>query len=268
MSCSFFYKKSMRFHKKLTPGMLSYNRNCYTNFTNIDLEKEQNKMLQLLKGKKFLERVFYYIPEKIEKRLIVKKLPKGSILYSKGVEIEFVTAIVSGKVEVVRELQNGMVYSDLEYTKPNIIGDLEALSRNLKAASTVRTSTDCNVIMIPLEDFYEWYDSDCNLARAIGEMNAFKLWEQSNSKGDFLLLDNYHRFLVFLENLYKATEEEEIRVKKSQVQLAKELAVSVRTIARLVKQMKDEAYMDYDHKIIHVTKHHYDRIQTELSNVI
>lgn len=184
-------------------------------------------------------------PETIKNQCTVEKFSAESIIQRKDYGITSFFIICQGEVRVVNEFECGNLYVIEENKAIDFIGDVAALAGLKKASATTQAITDCLTIKLPLSSFYEWIKVDNSFLLMVSQRVATKLYNSSYTKGMELYYPATHLILNLIITYINTMKnpkrnKSSIYVKLTRQQIAETLGVTVRTVNRAIKRLKDD----------------------------
>lgn len=182
------------------------------------------------------------MPEKIKNKCNIKNFPSKSIIQRKDDELTFFSIICKGEVKVINEFDNGNLYIIEKNEAIDFIGEVTALAGQKKTSVTIEAITDCIVIQMPLEDFFEWIKIDNKFLLMVSKRVANKLYNSSYTKGMELFYPAIHLMLDLIINSVNQNikSNDNVRMDLTREQISEKLGVTIRTVNRTIKKLKDE----------------------------
>lgn len=192
------------------------------------------------------------MPERIWDGCKILSLMKGEMLFESGNPSTHVYILCRGKVVILDQALSGSELKVVFVNEGNMIGEMEALSGQAKMRYNARASTRCEVIMIPLRMYLEWVESDPALARYMVKVLAKKLYDASTEVADYKQTNAIVRIATFIFS------EKTGRLDMRRQEIAEICGVSVRTLNRCIKQLKEENLISIKKGKIYTTEQHKD----------
>lgn len=210
------------------------------------------------------------MPSEILNRCSVERFDKDEIIIRKDEEIEEIHLICSGKVKMINEFENGVVYAFGELSPINFIGDIEVLAGEDNAAATIRVVDGCTTVSIDRDDFEEWISSDKTLLTMIAKRYAKRMWMQSRKKGEHIVLSGMNRVIMAITTGYKREDDDEypVKVDKKRQELADEVGMSLKTINRSINKLKEDDLISVIKGKIYISGLQYSRLIEQLQKKI
>lgn len=214
-----------------------------------DLEKSDIRLQKLLSG----------MPQNIRSGCIVKKIPAGSIIVKKQEVIKFVYILTKGELRVINEFKNGSIYAFASIMPVSFVGELEVLAGESENAVTIEAVTDCIAVRLSAEDFEKWIKCDNDALMMVANILAKKLYPTSYETGNVLFNSGISKVQSYLVKYFekKANDEETLPINRNRQQIADEIGISVKTVNRCIKKLKDEELVMVRKGKIFVSRNQY-----------
>ena len=209
-----------------------------------------------------LEKILKNMPEAIKDRCIVREIPSGSIIVRKDDDLTSFSIICKGKVRIINEFDNGNVYLIEQNQAIDFIGEVTALAGERKTSVTIEAITNCIIIQMSLKDFYKWIEADNNFLLMISKGVASKLYTSSYTKGVELFYPAIHLLVDFLIDYSgkDINKKDKAIVLLTRQQISEKLGVTVKTVNRTIKRLKDEDMISVSKGKINVCKGQYKKL--------
>lgn len=210
-----------------------------------------------------------YIADDIKNRFVIRKINANEILVEKDEEVKSLYLLYSGSMRIINEFDNGYIYSYADIGLLDIVGDIEVLSGNLKFASTVKSISDSILVSIGIDDFINMFENDHNFSKEVAKMLARKMYPSSYERGNFI----YYSVEYSLTKLILQLVEEELQVddiskiSMNRVQMSEKLATSVRSVNRVVKNLRECGYITIVKGKISVNHSQYKDLKLSLEKL-
>ena len=207
-------------------------------------------------------------PYEILRRIAVREYKAGEFSLDQGEVHDFMYIVLEGELGIYVESEHGKKYYLTTYRKGNYIGELEMFG-NYPYISSVEARTDVKLLEFVREDFVRWLQLDKNLndyvIRTLCD-STYRLCSNMGTNSLYTLKSRVCRFL--LDHAEGHTEarsggrmEDQAVVPVSSEMLSEYMAVTQRSVNRILKQLKDSG-------IIEIAKSHimisdYRKLQEE-----
>lgn len=190
-----------------------------------------------------LEEYFRHMPEELWSRYTIRVYPPGTIIHQKDFKLENFGIIAKGEHRVINEFENGNVFM-IEKNEPiDFVGEVTILAGMEKTSVTIETLTETTVIYFSRKDFEDWISKDINFLRLVSHKIAYKLYRSSYNRGarlfyppNFILLD----YVLKQASLLHIKSKGSIIISKTRQELYEECGITVKTINRTIKKLKDD----------------------------
>ncbi|MDO4295885.1 MAG: Crp/Fnr family transcriptional regulator [bacterium] len=207
------------------------------------------------------------MPEEIKKRYTIRTYPAGTIIHQKHYPLDYFGIVCDGEHRVINEFQNGNVFM-IEKNEPiDFIGEVTILAGKQETSVTIETLTECTVFMITRRDFENWIQKDIGFLRLVAEKVAYKLYRSSYNRGARLF---YPPNFLLLDYILRCASEEKIKkngyiiVKKTREELYEELGMTVKTINRTIKKLKEAELISIYKGKIKMDYEQYEKAKKEI----
>lgn len=231
---------------------------------------QQLRKMWLLYGN---EKRFNYttIQDRIEEHHPIIKFKANEQIVMRGDFPEFIYFIRSGIAEGIREYEDGSEYDYFQLDETNgSIGLLETLARKEKIIATITCVKDVEAVRVPSAAVYQWIMQDLDLLRLSANLLADDLYHRSGSDGLFYQLEGVDRLRYFLVEYYDQrvkNTEDFIEVKEMREKIGNKLGMSVRTVGRALKKLRDNHEIISKDRKIYIGPKERERIQAHLIHI-
>lgn len=221
------------------------------------------KLIENKKAIEFLEK----IPEKIKLNCKLTKVDKDKIVILKENNIEKIHINLQGNMRVRNEFENGFVYDFANIEEIAFIGAMEVMANKETYSSTLRTISQCILLEIEKDDFINWIRNDQELALEVLSFVSRSMYEQSLKVGEVLAYPAICNLVSYFIHVFENEDNEMVILKKSREEIGSILGLSVRTINRNLKKLKDENLISVNRKYISITKEQYNKLCDKLNSI-
>lgn len=199
------------------------------------------------------------MPLGIRKRCLVKNFPPKTVLLKKDDDVKWVYIFCNGTVIVKNEFENGQLYNFTEVDSVDFIGEVEVLAGETQIACTVETTTNCTLLQLTKEDFMKWIECDHNLSIGIAKSVAKKMYPTSYHNGDIMFYSGIYKVVSFIIKYSDKISYVESRkcIKTSRQEIGDKIGISIRTVNRSIKKLKDKGLISVRHGNIFITEDQY-----------
>lgn len=231
--------------------------------------KEQFKeIINRLRTEQFdyLDQLFVDCPDEVIKKVRYAKIPKGHTFIHAGTPCEYIYIILKGKASGVDHMR-GNVYIFVEYTETEVLGDYEIFGDFKEYRISVRSVTECEVLVIPAAVYLKWMQQDINalFLRTRRLMNT--LTNQTSEERQYLFLGCKERLMLYLvETFEKKGNGDSYKLKKTQPEIAERVGFNVRTIQRNIQSLEKQGYITMEAGKVCISKEQYLRLKKYIDN--
>lgn len=215
--------------------------------------------------------IFNYssIRDKAEGRYPLVNFSANDPIVERGAFPEYVYFILAGSVIGARHYEDGNEYDYFQLDSSNAsIGLLEVLAQREKIIATILCTTNVKTIRIPSEVVYEWVMQDIHLLRLSTRLLARDLYRSSGNDGLFYYFGGVDRLRYYLKTCYEEGSSKGtriVRVCENREQIAHKLGLSVRTVGRALKMLKDSGELMNVNRRICIGPEEYMALQRKFS---
>ena len=217
-------------------------------------EKYLYKNIENKKVKELINR----IPNEIKNNCKIKKFEKGKIVVLKENNIKSMYLHCKGQMKVRNEFENGFVYDFAVIEPISYIGAMEIMANKDTYSSTLQATADSIIIEISKEDFINW------IALDVLHFVSDNMYKQALKTGEVLAYPAICTLINYLINVFESENKDEVFIEKTREEIASILGVSVRTINRNLKILKEENLLSVSRKGILITKKQCEKLYEKL----
>ena len=181
----------------------------------------------------------------------------------------YIYFICSGVAVGVRDYEDGSEYDyfQLDKTKGSV-GLIETLAQKEEIIATITCLTDVEVVRVPSATVYQWIMQDLDLLRLSANLLADDLYHRSGRDGFFYQLHGADRLRYYLVEYYDKhvkSEETLVEVKEFREKIGNKLGMSVRTVGRALKKLRESQEIVSIDRKIYVGPKERQRLQQNLT---
>lgn len=218
--------------------------------------------------KQFYE-YFQNVPLWLVECFTVEKLEKRTIFIREGEPVESIYFIADGIIKATDYRIYGISFDFMLFTKVYAFGGMEVIMGDKYYRTSLQTVTNCIVLKVPRMQFDKWMKSDIRALRHESKLMGEYLLEQSRDVRAFLFLQGSDRLSMLLLNRYvKYANHGILRINADRQELSDYTGLSVKTITRSVKKLKEESLLTKEGNYIVVNKQQYDQMKKKLSEIL
>lgn len=222
-----------------------------------DLQQESSELRELMRG----------IPQEILARCQIKRVGPGVEILRKHEQMKAVYILCQGECDVLTAFKGGQMYvfgkAGLK-KGVQLIGEQEVLAEIDESQATVRTVTDCRFVLLTQADFWAWIQQDSHAAIILLKHLAKRLNAATREAGIQLYYPNIYQLKKYLIKRYETAGAKHLRIKAKRQQIADELGISLRSVERGVRELKDQGLIRIVKGKIEMDQSEYEKIRNAL----
>jgi CRP-like cAMP-binding protein len=208
------------------------------------------RTIEIIENEPAIYEMLKFCPYEILKQWSLKEYKKGEFLLNQGESYDTFYIIIDGIVDIYVMSENGKKYSLTFYKKGNYIGEHEIFDR-LPYSCFVEGVSDVKLLEIKREYFLKWLELDKNISSFITKTLCRQFYKLSNKAGKDTLYTLKQRICQFLIDTSKSSgNKEKFRLNVEKVKLSEEMAVTQRSVNRVLKDLKEKGIIEIDNNII------------------
>ena len=179
---------------------------------------------------------------------------KDKVIFCKGESTTHAYLIVSGEVLVQNPHANGNIYLISLLGAGSFLSDLEILSNRLINSTTLIAGSDCTLLQFSVKNFNKALLSESKFLLLVSRLMAQKMYTESFRVGDSFYKKGLDKFNLYLIDLYNNRPEAgELVIAKTRQTIASEIGLSVKTVNRCVKTLRESGLIHICHGKIRVS---------------
>lgn len=182
------------------------------------------------------------LPESIKKQGVLIKYAPKSVIVLRGEFPQYIYFIQSGTALGTRNYTNGNEYNYFQLDQNNgNIGLLEILARKEQYIATIVSMTEVEVLRIESAVIYDLVMSDMELMRRCTTLVAQDLYMRSGNDGLLYYFSGLDKVRFYLVDYYDKHRDgkEKVIVYSEYQEIASHIGVSIRTVGRSLKKLKE-----------------------------
>lgn len=204
----------------------------------------------------------------LESMQIVRK-EKNSIFIEENAEVDNVYILIDGIVRAIDYRICGIVYDYMWFYSVKVFGAMEILLKMEKYKTTLKTVTDCTMVVISKCKFEKWMLNDINALHMEIESMGSYLLEQARKERVFLFLQGIDRIIYLFTQIYEqSSEDNQCLINLTRVELSERSGSSVKTINRSIKKMEENNYICRNGNKIIITYKQYLIMKEYLAPIV
>ncbi|HBA6941621.1 TPA: Crp/Fnr family transcriptional regulator [Escherichia coli] len=184
-----------------------------------------------------------YCPIDIMLSWRIEEIPCGAFICRQGDICQKFSLIVSGEVDVFYEVEDGRCYQQARYYKGDMLGELEIFdSRNY--ICSVKAVSNVQLLTLQNADFNRWLEVDNHFNQQMLRFFSRQYYQLSKKASRDNLYSLCQRVCHTLWQQYQRNRDTKIFLDKQN--LSQELAATMRSINRILHNLKLLKIIDYD----------------------
>ena len=212
---------------------------------------------------------FKTAPEWLLDSFVVEKLEKGKIFIREGNPVDMIYLIGEGVIKATDYRVHGISFDFMLFTKVYAYGGMEVIMELEKYRASLQAVTDCTVLKIPKTEFSQWLHTDIQALSYESKLMAEYLLEQARSVRAFLFLQGADRLAMLFSNRYeKYANNGILKINNNRQELSDFTGLSVKTITRAVKKLKEDSLIEREGNYIIINKEKYVLLKEHLSKIV
>lgn len=230
----------------------------------------------LSKNYPHLSYTFNRMPSYVSDNSFLKHYNIGDCILNKGGKPDHVYLFCNGSINVQNHFENGKYYIleenaslSLFNNMPDFIGSLAILAEAATFSITVTANSACQMIKIPRKYFLKWYNDDIELVKSVALILAKYLYKSTTNTGFLIshsVLYLLTRYIISTSSLKKEAKNLYV-IPETRQALADHFCVTVRTINRNIKKLKEDNYISVANGKITFNNQQLDRLKKFIETI-
>lgn len=215
-------------------------------------------------SREYLEALFKEIPETAVKEITYCEFKKNEDILFAGDPTDTVFFLLKGHVIGLEHQKLGRVYSFMDFTKMNILGDFEAFNGSDKYGVTVRATENCKLLRISKKGYLNWVRHDENALFLRLKNILSTLDHERRLDREYIFMDCKERLVNYLLKLYEKEQQEAsepFKVRKTQAELADKIGFNLRSVQRSISALKKEGLLSDEKSKIIISQEQYFKLK-------
>lgn len=195
--------------------------------------------------RRYFEELFKYVPEAAVQEISYGEIRKDEILLSAGERSDTVFFLLRGEVIGLDYQKIGRMYSFMDFTKMNILGDFEAFGGILEYGVTIRAAENCRFLKMPVKSYLNWIKHDENALFLRLSKIVTALMSERRLDREYISMNCKERLMRYLVKSYEkhGSVSGSYTVKKTQAELADKVGFNVRSVQRSIAALQKEGFI-------------------------
>jgi len=228
---------------------------------------EEDSIKSVMEKNSLLREILEKMPADIRERSLYNTVPARRFTAKKGEPVHFVDILCEGEMRVLNEFDNGNIYSFALLKPVTYVGSYEVIARREEYCSTIETVTVCSFIRMLREDFFRWFRKDPWFTIQTSYRMACDICDQSWKHGEVLYYPSEFVVGDYLIRTYDDLEGETVRIPYGRQEMGDRLGLSVRTVNRCIKVLKDEGLVNIEKGKIRLDRAQHARLCRKIEEI-
>lgn len=179
------------------------------------------------------------------KEIAYGEIRKDEILLSAGERSDTVFFLLKGEVIGLDYPKIGRMYSFMDFTKMNILGDFEAFGGISEYVVTIYTAENCRLLKMSVKSYLNWVKHDENaLLLRLNKIVTALMFERKLDR-EYISMNCKERLMRYLAKSYEkhGSVSGSFTVEKTQAELADKVGFNVRSVQRSIAALQKEGFI-------------------------
>lgn len=199
------------------------------------------KFAEILKQYPDLKPLLANMPEELREHFRLAQYKANGFIHEKNTQLDAFGILCKGECRIINILANGNVYMIERNKAVAFIGEVTLMAGETLSSVSIETVTPCDVLYLPLPDFYSWIQRDIGFLYHLNQQIARKLYTTSSAQGE---RQYYPVQYVVLSYLLKAWEGDSHKKKQfvlgeTRQQMCESMGLTVKTLNRTISAFRD-----------------------------
>lgn len=202
------------------------------------------ELFNILENNPIIYEMMKQCPYEILKNISIQEYKEGEFVLEQGNKQDVFYIIVDGFFDIYILSEFGKKYLIQTYTKGNYIGELEIFD-DKPYVTYVKARSDARLLEIKRKDFLKWTEIDKNFSQYLIRTlcrSTYVLCENVGNNTLYTLKQRICQYLIY--SLEKSDKSNGLQVKIKTDNLGEQMAVTQRSINRILKQLKEKGIID------------------------
>lgn len=200
-------------------------------------------------------------------QVVTKK--KNTIFVEENTPADTVYILVDGTVRAIDYRIRGVVYDYMWFHAIKVFGSMEIFFEIPLYMTTLKTVTDCTMLVMSRASFDRWIWDDKNALRMEVARIGDYLLEESRNERVILFLQGVDRIIYLLTKNYEADDpKDEYIVGISRQELAERSGFSIKTVNRAVQKLQEDGFISRKGRRIVISKEQYVQMKDYLTPIV
>lgn len=204
------------------------------------------------------------LPEDLKSKGRIVKFPAKSTIMNAGDFPEYVYFIIRGTVNGIRKSPDGNEYNYFYLDKySGSVGCLEVFAQKENCVATIVASSEVTALKLNSAIMYEYAMNNISILLPCYMIIAEHLYERSMNDGKMYHMRGNERIINFLTEYYilHKSNKDCVVLKLTYQDLSNRLGISVRTVGRCIKLLKEQNLVTSRNRSISITSAQYTQLK-------
>ena len=191
----------------------------------------------------YLKELFKYVPEAVAKEIAYAEIKKDEYIIKAGEDCDTVYFLLKGDVKGVDYLQDGRIYSFLDFSRMYIVGDFELFSGEFKSIISVLAADECKVLKLSAKSYMRWIQCDENALMLRLEAILKVLIMETKGDRENMVRGCTERLVNYLVKYYEreyTSSYLNVKVDLTQTEIADRIGFNVRSVQRSINALEKD----------------------------
>lgn len=180
----------------------------------------------------------------------IRNYKKNSIVYIQNEKCSTIDILLNGNIAVQKMDEDGNILTVATFSSEDILGGNLAFSNNNEYPMTIMTVTKSNILHIKKELILELCQNNKNFLVKFLQCLSDKTLLLTDTIKFISMKSIRDKIIEFLTYEYYRQDNQVIELNISKKELAEKFGVQRPSLFRELRKMKEEGFIDYDHKNI------------------
>ena len=184
-------------------------------------------------------------------------------------DINTIWILLSGKVKALEEYSTGKIYIFQKFSAPEVFGEMEALSDIPYFRASLITETKCVFITVPVSVYLDFLRNHSEYLYKRTKVILKRVLDAERDNMMYLMLEGIDRIKLYFIQHYELSVKGDICILKiTRQQIAEETGLSVRTVNRVIKKLKEQDLLKVKKQKIIITEKQYNSMVESVDEIL
>lgn len=186
------------------------------------------------------------------------RISKGEQVLRRDETLKYVYLVRRGSINIFGIGENGQENKVVAVPQGGIVGEIEAIAGTEGVIYSARAFEDSELLRVPLEPFLRWVRSDISACWGLTQVLASKLCAASVQSSQYTNSDAMQRLIMQLLQLGPG------RISYTRQELAEACSVSLRTVNRCVKKLRETDQISLSRGKIEISQSQFAALEEQM----